>query len=249
LDFDPQRPLTEDLWRRHPDTRAPRGAAGWHRLAERQDPLAHGKTFTVTTSGSTGRPVTVTRTAVDALYWDAHTLRGHLWHRRSLGGTLAVIRAQGDDKARWPQGARLSRWGNVTGSVFETGPAVVLNAVRADRPPARMAGTPEPGLSDRVCPPTWPNSRDWRGDKASRCRASRASSAWAACLPPETRRACREVWGVAVADTYSAQELGYMALQCPDHEHFHVTRRIGVRGDRRRARRALRGPAIAGVSW
>src|SRR3546814_10844500 len=41
-------------------------------------------------------------------------------------------------------------------------------------------------------------------------------------LPPETRRLCRDVWGLKIADLYSTQEAGYLALQCPEHEHYHV---------------------------
>jgi phenylacetate-CoA ligase len=41
-------------------------------------------------------------------------------------------------------------------------------------------------------------------------------------LEPETRVACREAWGVPVVDVYSSEEFGYLAMQCPDHEHYHV---------------------------
>ncbi len=41
-------------------------------------------------------------------------------------------------------------------------------------------------------------------------------------LTPETRLACRAAFGVAVVDAYSANEVGYIALQCPMHEHYHV---------------------------
>src|SRR3546814_20039888 len=48
-------------------------------------------------------------------------------------------------------------------------------------------------------------------------------------LPPETRRLCRDVWGLKIADLYSTQEAGYLALQCPEHEHYHRSeeRRVG----------------------
>jgi phenylacetate-CoA ligase len=36
------------------------------------------------------------------------------------------------------------------------------------------------------------------------------------------RPACREAWGVPLVDMYSTQEAGYIALQCPDNEHYHV---------------------------
>ena len=41
-------------------------------------------------------------------------------------------------------------------------------------------------------------------------------------VPPELRRLCREAWGVPLVDMYSSEEVGYIALQCPEHEHYHV---------------------------
>ena len=220
--FDPQHALTAEQWRRLPILERREVQQAGTALHSAKIPLAHGKTFTVTTSGSTGRPVTVMRTAIDALDWDAHTLRGHLWHRGDLGGTLAVIRAQGDDKARWPQGTRLSRWGNVTGSVFDTGPAVVLNAAEPiDR---QLEWLERQNPDYLIVLPTHLGElvrlARQRGVKLPRLKSIETLGGM---LAPETRRACRDVWGVPVVDTYSAQELGYMALQCPEHEHFHVT--------------------------
>ena len=36
------------------------------------------------------------------------------------------------------------------------------------------------------------------------------------------RAACTAAWDVPVTDIYSTQELGYLALQCPRHTHYHV---------------------------
>src|SRR6185437_16003324 len=41
-------------------------------------------------------------------------------------------------------------------------------------------------------------------------------------LTPDVREACREAWGVPAIDVYSCEELGFVALQCPRHEHYHV---------------------------
>ena len=41
-------------------------------------------------------------------------------------------------------------------------------------------------------------------------------------LQPEVRDRCRQAWGVPVIDLYSAQEVGYIALQCPEEEHYHL---------------------------
>jgi phenylacetate-CoA ligase len=41
-------------------------------------------------------------------------------------------------------------------------------------------------------------------------------------LRPATRELCRAAWGVPIVDMYTTREAGYLALQCPDHEHYHV---------------------------
>ena len=220
--IDLAQPLNAEAWSRLPVLERSEVQASAPALLSTAPLQEHGKTTTVTTSGSTGRPVKVARAAVEGLFWDAHTLRGHLWHRRDFRGKLAVIRAQGDDTARWPGGTVLNRWGNVTGAVFETGPASLLNASESiDRllewlvreNPDYLIVLPT-HLSELV------RQAGRQGVKLPRLRGVETLGGM---LAPETRRACREVWGVAVADTYSAQEVGYMALQCPDHEHFHVT--------------------------
>jgi phenylacetate-CoA ligase len=220
--IDLREPLRAEVWQRIPILERTDVQTSAPAMLSTAVPRAHGKTFTVTTSGSTGRPVTVTRTAVDALFWDAHTLRGHLWHRRDLRGKLAVIRAQGDDKARWPKGATLNRWGNVTGSVFATGPAAVLNAAEPIERQLEWLARENPDYL--IVLPTHLGElvRLARRQGVTLPRL-KGIETLGGMLAPETRRACREVWGVTVTDTYSAQELGYMALQCPEHEHFHVT--------------------------
>jgi phenylacetate-CoA ligase len=41
-------------------------------------------------------------------------------------------------------------------------------------------------------------------------------------LEPECRAACHRAFGVTITDAYSSQEVGYIATQCPKHEHYHV---------------------------
>lgn len=41
-------------------------------------------------------------------------------------------------------------------------------------------------------------------------------------LTPEVRALCRQAWAVPATDAYSAEEVGYIALQCPQHEHYHI---------------------------
>jgi phenylacetate-CoA ligase len=41
-------------------------------------------------------------------------------------------------------------------------------------------------------------------------------------LGADARALCREAWDVRIADVYSAEEVGYIGLQCPQHEHYHL---------------------------
>jgi phenylacetate-CoA ligase len=50
----------------------------------------------------------------------------------------------------------------------------------------------------------------------------RVVSTYGEPLPPDVRAACRETWGVPVQDAYSCEEAGFIALQCPRYEHYHV---------------------------
>ena len=41
-------------------------------------------------------------------------------------------------------------------------------------------------------------------------------------VSPALREQCRATWGVSIVDVYSSQEVGYIALQCPESGLFHL---------------------------
>jgi phenylacetate-CoA ligase len=53
-------------------------------------------------------------------------------------------------------------------------------------------------------------------------RRLRYLTTFAETLAPEARALCREIWGIELVDIYSAREVGVIALQCPESEHYHV---------------------------
>ena len=67
---------------------------------------------------ATGAPVRVLRTPLSQLFWNAITLREHLWHRRRMDGKLAGI--------RHGKPARSPTWGRATAGAVRTGPAALL---------------------------------------------------------------------------------------------------------------------------
>jgi phenylacetate-CoA ligase len=150
---------------------------------------------------------------VCGLFWKALTLREHAWHRRDLGRKLAVI--------RFGQNGRASNWGAATAGLVQTGecvnrgvdtdaasnlawleqeaPAYLLTYPSIAVELARVSiarGVPLPGLLE--------------------------VRTIAESLPPEARLLCRQAWDVPLSDVYSAEEVGQIALQCPQHEHYHV---------------------------
>jgi len=184
-------------------------------------PKGHGPLSKVSSSGSTGRPIDTLGTSLSRLYWDVFTLRDHLWHDRDLRGTLASIRSFPTGRATYPRGARGKTWGGATAAVYPTGPAFALSVLSTTEQQAEWLIRHNP---DYLL--TFPSAL---GALARHCRAAgltpprlRAARTISEILTPEVRAACREAWGVPVVDIYSANETGYMALQCPTHEHYHV---------------------------
>lgn len=174
----------------------------------------YGPTGETRTSGATGAPVRVLKAQLSNLFWSALTLRDHSWHQRDLGGKLAVIR----------QGAtagEAANWGPATEGLIATGPSVVLTPASSldeqlqwlaqQRPaylltyPSLVAELARASLARGISPSGLLEVRTL-GEQ----------------LDPEVRELCREAWDVGLTDMYSAQEVGYIALQCPASGHYHV---------------------------
>jgi phenylacetate-CoA ligase len=182
-------------------------------LKSRSVPAAHGKAFEARTSGSTGAPVRVLKTDITGLFWNALTLRDHLWHRRDLGGKLAVIKRG--------RAGRAPSWGAATAGLVATGECVMRDVEADIEVHLDWLVAEKPGYLL-----TYP-SIVVELARASLRRGIRLAGllevrTLAEGLGPDARALCREAWGVPLVDLYSAEETGYIALQCPQHEHYHV---------------------------
>lgn len=210
---DLREPLTEDAFARIPIlTRTEVQAQG---PALRTDPLEprQGSTFEVRTSGSTAMPVAVVRTGVSSLLWHALTARDHLWHRRDFGASLAVIRS--GVKEQVARG-----WGPSWHAATPAGQVFIQDAaIDTDRQldwlcrhaPAYVLtyGSALRALATRSL------------DRGIRLPGLREVRSFGESVDEDLRERCRAAWGVPMTDLYSAEEVGYIALQCPDHVHYH----------------------------
>ncbi|MFN9488817.1 MAG: phenylacetate--CoA ligase family protein [Betaproteobacteria bacterium] len=174
---------------------------------------AHGPVVSTRSSGSTGEPLQTLGTAWTQLLWQALLLRDHLWHGRDLGSKLAAIRNRGE-------AAHLPDWGPAT-SPFITGPSAV-RAVSGDLDEQLdwlVAENPDYLLSLATNVHALAARSLERGIRLPRLKQVRT---FAEMLLPDVRDLVREAWGVDLVDSYSSEELGNIALQCPQHEHYHL---------------------------
>ncbi|MBV9836435.1 MAG: phenylacetate--CoA ligase family protein [Alphaproteobacteria bacterium] len=182
-------------------------------------PEGHGDLAEIFTSGSTGKPIRAVRSEMWEVLWSAFTVREHLWHRRDLGAKLAAIRTSTKGKALWPDGERLEHWGFSTGDIFKTGPCVSLNITT---PIERQLEWLEREAPDYLLTHPTMLDRLLRAGGDFRPKRLKQVLTISEILAPGLRALCRERWGVTVIDTYSTRECGYLAFQCPEHEHYHL---------------------------
>lgn len=175
----------------------------------------------VHTSGSTGRPIRVLKTEHEQLLWEALTLRDHRWHRRDFGGTLAAIRWYPDGVAAPPAGQRWPHWGAPVVHLHASGPSCGLSIAATSAQQAHWLRAVQPDYLVAY-PSLLPElARECRkqGVELKNLKHIRTVSE---CVDDAVRAVARTQWGVPLHDIYSAQEAGYIALQCPDSDNYHL---------------------------
>lgn len=216
------RDVRPEAWERVPILTRQQLQASEQRLRVRKPPSGHRQLGLAQTSGSTGTPIRVATTETTRMLWNAFVLREHYWHGRDFNTTLAAIRHFGDHvDAAYPHGFQLSDWGSPVNLLHTSGPGVALDIytdphlqlewLARENPeylitfPSNAAALARRSLADGV---TLPSLREVR-------LVSEA-------VDDELRSIIQEAWGVPVVDTYSAQETGSLALQCPEQAVYHV---------------------------
>lgn len=183
-------------------------------------PRGHGDIFDIHTSGSTGKPIRALRSQLALWFWSTFTLRDHLWHRRNLMGKLAVVRDSTPGASVYPNGSRHKFWGS-SRRTFDTGPCVSLNINSSAEEQADwlVRENPDYLLSH---PTNILRLATYCIDKSIQIPNLKQINTLSEILRPEVRDLCRRAWNVEITDNYSSREIGYMALQCPEHDHYHV---------------------------
>lgn len=188
-------------------------------IHSQRSPKSHGAWHELQTSGSTGEVVAVRRTGANQLLWLALSMRDHLWHRRDFRQTLAVIRANVpalDDVAL----AQRAGWGPPVSLLHETGPCYTRPLSTDVIELARWLLEKKPAYL--LTYPTYLASLLDTFEAGERPKGLLEVRTIGETLSSELRARCREVLGVPIVDAYSAQEVGAIALQCPQSGLYHV---------------------------
>lgn len=168
------------------------------------------------TSGSTGQPVRMEKLKLlYARIYQAVALMDHRWHGRDARKLLASFthKVKDTDTGRWGQPIL---WyepvGRAFGRASHTRPVSELYRILQDKRPAYVNTGPTllRGMAEAA--------RDTPG-AAPRIEQFITSTER---VDHDLRRLVREVFGARITDRYSSEECGWMALQCPKHDHYHV---------------------------
>lgn len=188
-------------------------------LRARELPSGHEEFDRLRSSGSTGRAVEVVTTNVSDLWQKVLTLRTQIWAGRDFSRKMGVIRKLPPGEALPPDGDVLEQWGDGTTFPFLTGPCVRLAASTeigeqkawlARRQPNYLTTYPSI-LRELAGSP--PNSEPLSMEGVSTLGES---------LDQELRDLVNQHWHCRVFDIYSAEEVGCMAIECPETGGYHV---------------------------
>ncbi|MYM64785.1 phenylacetate--CoA ligase family protein [Pseudomaricurvus sp. HS19] len=181
-----------------------------------QPPASHLPVAETFTSGSTGEPVTLHRSAVSQLFWQALTMREHQWWQRDLSGRLAAIKASfNQPRVDTPS------WGAPASLFASTGPAVALSMSMGsealadaliDIDPDYLLVFPSQLQAIQQC------YRE-QGRRPARLKQIRCMSE---VVTPELRATVAEDFSLPLCDVYSSQEAGVIAIQCPHSGLYHI---------------------------
>ena len=219
--YRPDQPLTPALWSRLPMLGRESLQSNPDALTTRAIPPGHGKVGEYQVAAGDGAPLRLRRTELAQLMRQVFFLREEIWHRRELEGKVAVIHPDPGGGAAHPAGRREPDWGPPMGHLYRTGPLVRLDSrvPLAEQAEWLMREAPAYLLAS----PTEisPLAQHFRAHSL-KLPGLKGVRSMGHALPQEIRALVHEAWGVPLTHIYRADEVGPIALQCPEHEQFHI---------------------------
>lgn len=178
-------------------------------------PVWHGGAISVQTSGSTGEPTTIRRTRLNEIDWMAMALREHAWRRRDFSLRDCGVRGHSQVPIY------MSNWGEPVRLFHSSGAAAIFPLKwRISELAAALA------IFDPAYLQLFPSILKGLISEFSRTKLRpprlQEIKTYGEALSPSLRRQAQNFFNVPVSDTYSSEEFGKIACQCPDSELLHI---------------------------
>jgi phenylacetate-CoA ligase len=216
------------FWRERLSAASPRTPLAELPILTRADIQAHGAQLrartpemaqknikTVRSSGSTGHPVQIE--VYKPVYWTlyrAQALRDAVWHNRDGNRDMLTIKDRPDTQPgrSVPQNSALEGSGKTYNrNQINHSPEDLCQWLSGFEAPYLVT---TPAMALRLA----------RLALADRTRSKRLDLilTYGEVVTEELREAARAAFGARVIDRYSCEEVGWVAFQCPKHDHFHA---------------------------
>jgi phenylacetate-CoA ligase len=182
-------------------------------------PRAHGTKLQRKTSGSSGRGLEITDSQLRQIFYHCNTLRFSLWQKRDLlRGYLAIRSGRfAENPLEVTEGAT---WGPPHSLVYITGPSTTIYHRMPIEQQAEILMKKNPGYL-LAYPSNVTRLAHYFKEQGLGLPGLKLVTTYGETVLPETATACKETWGVDVADMYSSEEAGYIAVQCPQSDNYH----------------------------
>ncbi|GJM13909.1 MAG: adenylyltransferase [Pseudohongiella sp.] len=184
-------------------------------------PKVHGSVSESMTSGSTGTPVKFRTSALTSTVWSAIHMREHLWHERDTDKVSASIRWRGEAIGLPPNGVEFENWGSPVSLFYDTARSYYLNSssdigeqiswLQKVKPSYLMT---HPSNLRALMTHLHVTGETLQGIIEVRTVGESVDN--------ELRHQVAEQIDAKLVDFYSSEELGYIAIACPEHDHYHV---------------------------
>lgn len=191
-------------------------------------PATHGAVAEAASGGSTGQPVRVRKAALERQLWLALQLREEEWHRENRLGTIARLRGippglteDQTAQARSSAGLMLADWGQPASLLWQTGRMGLMDSQLPVHTQAEFVARLGADYLF-MFPSSLRVLLQHCRDHGIRFPALRSVWTLSETVEPDLRALCHEVLGVRIVDNYSSAETGYIALQCPASDAYHV---------------------------
>ena len=178
-------------------------------------PKVHLPVSSVKTSGSTGEPLEIKTTIYTSMFYSAYTLRASVWEKSHLTPMKMSV-----SKANIHEYIEADTWQSIISKFFKTGKMQGIPLTTDVSEQNRLITQFQPNLLM-----TYPNNLRalcelWR-DNYPLTELKIIKTMGETCND-DLRVFVKEVTGLDITDMYSSQELGTIAIQCPESKLYHT---------------------------